>query len=212
MLGVDIPGESTTVSHYLYLVRHGEQRDAEHGMPDGPLSPRGVRQAGLIADRLSGVPFTSMHHSPLRRAAETAKILAERMPSLTPEASSLLFDCIPSGPEKGMPKAFESFFGNVTREEIEAGSAQMADAVDEYLTPAMGERHDLLVTHNFVIAWFVREVFGAPAWRWLGVNQANCGLTIIRVRSAKPPVLVVHNDLGHLPVELRTGLPEVQPV
>jgi broad specificity phosphatase PhoE len=99
----------------------------------------------------------------------------------------------------------------VTREQIEAGQAQMADAVAEWLSPARDERHDLLITHNFVIAWFVREVFDAPAWRWMGVNQANCGLTIIRVRSAKPPVLVTHNDLGHLPPELRTGLPESQP-
>jgi probable phosphoglycerate mutase len=87
----------------------------------------------------------------------------------------------------------------------------MADAVAEWLAPAREDRHDLLITHNFVIAWFVREVFDAPAWRWMGVNQANCGLTIIRVRSAKPPVLVAHNDLGHLPPELRTGLPESQP-
>ena len=58
---------------------------------------------------------------------------------------------------------------------------------------------------------FFAQAFDAPAWRWMGVNQANCGLTIIRVRSAKPPVLVTHNDLGHLPPELRTGLPESQP-
>ena len=62
-----------------------------------------------------------------------------------------------------------------------------------------------------MIAWFVRETFGAAAWRWMGINQANCGLTIIRVRSAKPPVLITHNDLGHLPAELRTGLPVPQP-
>ncbi|NNC13345.1 histidine phosphatase family protein [Planctomonas sp. JC2975] len=198
--------------HYLYLVRHGEQQDAEHGMPDGPLSARGKRQATLIAERLSGVPFTSMYHSPLRRAQETAKIMAERLPALSPEPSSLLFDCIPSGPSSDMPKAFESFFGGVTEAEIEAGSAQMSDAVSEFLTPARADRHDLLITHNFVIGWFVRHVFDAPEWRWLGLNQANCGLTIIRVRSAKPPVLVVHNDLGHLPVELRTGMPELQPV
>jgi len=198
--------------HYLYLVRHGEQQDAEYGMPDGPLSSKGKRQAQLIAERLGGVPFTNMFHSPLKRAAETAKIMAERMPALTPEPSSLLFDCIPSGPTPDMPKAFESFYGAVTEAEIEAGSAQMADAVSEFLTPARGDRHDLLVTHNFVIGWFVRQVFDAPSWRWLGLNQANCGLTIIRVRSAKPPVLVVHNDLGHLPVELRTGLPELQSV
>ena len=46
------------MSRYLYLVRHGEQQDAEYGLPDGPLSPRGVRQAHAIAERLGGVPFS----------------------------------------------------------------------------------------------------------------------------------------------------------
>ena len=199
------------MAHYLYLVRHGEQQDAEHGLPDGPLSPKGQRQARAIADRLGGVPFSRAWHSPLERAAQTAAIMTERMPALTSTPSSLLMDCIPSGPTPDMPHAFEPFFGSGTPGQIEAGEAQMADAVAEFLAPAMEDRHDLLITHNFVIAWFVREVFGAPSWRWLGLNQANCGLTIIRVRSAKPPVLVTHNDLGHLPAELRTGLPQEQP-
>lgn len=199
------------MSHYLYLVRHGEQQDAEYGLPDGPLSARGCRQAKLIANRLSGVPFDAAWHSPLQRASETAKLMVESMPSLTPEPSALLFDCIPSGATPDMPKAFDSFFHSVTSAQVEAGEAQMADAVAEWLTPSRNDRHDLLITHNFVIAWFVREVFGAPAWRWMGLNQANCGLTIIRVRSAKPPVLITHNDLGHLPPELRTGLPDEQP-
>ena len=199
------------MAHYLYLVRHGEQQDAEYGLPDGPLSPRGKRQATALAERLSGVPFTNSWHSPLQRAAETATIMTERMPALESRPSALLMDCIPSGPTPDMPHAFEPFFGAVTQAEIEAGEAQMADAIAEFMAPAREDRHDLLITHNFVISWFVREVFDAPAWRWLGLNQANCGLTIIRVRSAKPPVLVTHNDLGHLPVELRTGLPAEQP-
>jgi serine/threonine-protein phosphatase PGAM5 len=199
------------MSHFIYLVRHGEQQDAEHGMPDGPLSGRGTRQAKLVADRLSGVPFTGAWHSPLQRAEETANIMTASMPSLDSQPSALLFDCIPSGPTPDMPHAFEPFFGSVTRDQIEAGQAQMADAVSEWLTPAREDRHDLLITHNFVIAWFVREVFDAPSWRWMGLNQANCGLTIIRVRSAKPHVLITHNDLGHLPAELRTGLPDGQP-
>jgi len=200
------------MSHYLYLVRHGEQLDAEHGLPDGPLSPRGVRQARLIAERLSGVQFTSVQHSPLRRATETAQVISEVMPAVEPQPSALLFDCIPSGPTPDTPRSFDSWFHSVTEDEIDAGRAQMADAISEYFAPHRGERHDLLITHNFVIGWFVRHVFDAPEWRWLGLNQANCGLTIIRIRSAKPPVLVVHNDLAHLPVELRTGLPEPQPV
>lgn len=197
--------------HYLYLVRHGEQQDAEHGVADGPLSERGKRQADAIAQRLAGVPFSRAFHSPLQRAEETARIMTERMPALQSQPSMLLMDCIPSGPTPDLPAAFEPFFGSVTPAEIEAGEAQMADAVAEFLAPAREDRHDLLITHNFVIAWFVREVFGAPSWRWLGLNQANCGLTIIRVRSAKPSVLVTHNDLGHLPPELRTGLPVDQP-
>jgi broad specificity phosphatase PhoE len=199
------------MSRFLYLVRHGEQRDAEHGLQDGPLSSRGVRQAHAIAERLGGVPFDAAWTSPLQRAQETARIMTERMPALEAKPSALLMDCIPSGPTPDMPHSFESFFGGVTEDQIEAGEAQMADAVSEWFSPTRDDRHELLITHNFVIAWFVREAFGAAAWRWMGVSQANCGLTIIRVRSAKPPVLLTHNDLGHLPVELRTGLAVDQP-
>ncbi|MFM9745497.1 histidine phosphatase family protein, partial [Streptomyces brasiliscabiei] len=41
-------------------MRHGEHLDAEHGLEDGPLSPRGRRQAELLADRLSGVPLKAV--------------------------------------------------------------------------------------------------------------------------------------------------------
>jgi probable phosphoglycerate mutase len=199
------------MSHFLYLVRHGEQQDAEHGLPDGPLSERGTKQAQLIADRLSGVPFTGAWHSPLQRAAATANIVTGSLPALESTPSALLFDCIPSGPTPDMPGAFQSFFGRVTEAQIDAGKAQMTDAVSEWMTPSLEDRHSLLITHNFVIGWFVREVFEAPAWRWMGTNQANCGLTIIRVRSVKSPELVTHNDLAHLPAELRTGMPVDQP-
>lgn len=199
------------MSRYLYLVRHGEQMDAEYGLPDGPLSPRGRRQAALVAKRLSGVPFTHAFCSPLQRAVETADAMRQTMPSLEVEQTALLMDCVPSGPSPDMPPAFEPFYGGVSEEEIQAGEAQMVDAANEWLSASRADTHELLVTHNFVIAWFVREVFGASPWRWMGINQAHCGLTIIRVRSAKPAVLVTHNDLGHLPAELRTGLPDEQP-
>ncbi|HWH25385.1 MAG TPA: histidine phosphatase family protein [Pseudolysinimonas sp.] len=199
------------MSRYLYLIRHGEQQDAEHGLPDGPLSARGVRQARAIAERLGGVPFDAAYTSPLQRAQETARIMTERMPALEPQPSALLMDCIPSGPGVELPHAFEPFFGGVTPEEIAAGEAQMADATAEWLTPSREDRHELLITHNFVIGWFVREVFGAPDWKWLGLSQAHCGLTVIRVRSGKPPVLVTFNDLGHLLPELRSGLSTSHP-
>ena len=196
------------MTHYIYLVRHGEHQDAEHGVDDGPLSPRGQRQAELIADRLSGLPLDAVWHSPLLRAAETARTVAARLPSVDPQPSALLFDCVPSGMTDDAPAAYESFFGSVTDAEIEADSAQMADAVGEFLRRRNGEVHEVLITHNFVIAWFVREVLGAPDWRWMTLNQAHCGLTVIAQKQGRPWTLLSHNDLGHLPMELRTGLPE----
>jgi serine/threonine-protein phosphatase PGAM5 len=200
------------VTHYIYLVRHGEHQDAEHGLSDGPLSARGRRQAGLLADRLSGVPLSAVWHSPLERAAETARAVAARLPSLSPEPSALLFDCVPTGMTPETPSVFEPFFGAVTEAEIEAGAAQMEDAVSAFLVRKAGESHELLITHNFVIGWFVREVLGAPAWRWMTLNQAHCGLTVIAQKQGRPWTLVSHNDLAHLPFELRTGLPEIPPV
>lgn len=196
------------MTHYIYLVRHGEHQDAEHGVDDGPLSPRGQRQAELIADRLSGLPLDAVWHSPLLRAAETARTIAERLPAVDPVPSALLFDCVPSGMSEDVPSVYEPFFGSVSAAEIEAGSAQMADAVGEFLRRRTGDVHEVLITHNFVISWFVREVLGAPDWRWMTLNQAHCGLSVIAQKQGRPWTLLSHNDLGHLPMELRTGLPE----
>ncbi len=199
------------MTHYLYLVRHGEHMDAEHGLEDGPLSPRGRRQAELLADRLSGVRLDAVWHSPLERAAETARAVGDRLPSVSPEPSALLFDCVPTGMTADTPGAYEAFFGGISEAETDAGAAQMADAVGEFLV-RKPDSHELLITHNFVIAWFVREVLDAPAWRWLTLNQAHCGLTVLAQRPGRPWTLVAHNDLSHLPFELRTGLPDVLPV
>jgi probable phosphoglycerate mutase len=196
------------VTHYIYLVRHGEHQDAEHGIDDGPLSPRGQRQAEHIADRLSGLPLDAVWHSPLLRAAETARAIAERLPSVDPQPSALLFDCVPTGMTEDTPAAYEPFFGSVSDAEIDAGRAQMADATGEFLRRRHGEVHEVLITHNFVISWFVREVLGAPDWRWMTLNQAHCGLTVIAQKQGRPWSLLSHNDLGHLPMELRTGLPD----
>lgn len=199
------------MTHYLYLVRHGEHLDAEHGLEDGPLSPRGRRQAERLADRLSGVPLDAVWHSPFERAAETARAVADRLPSVDPRPSPLLFDCIPTGKTPDIPAVYEAFFRAYTEAEAEAGAAQMADAVAEFLV-RKPDGHELLITHNNVISWFVREVLGAAEWRWLTLNQAHCGLTVLAQRPGRPWSLASHNDLAHLPFELRTGLPELPPV
>ncbi len=68
--------------------------------------------------------------------------------------------------------------------------------------------YELVVTHNFLIGWLVSQAMGAPPWRWLGLNQMNCAVTVIAYLPGLPAGLISFNDAGHLPPRLRwTGFP-----
>lgn len=91
------------------------------------------------------------------------------------------------------------------------GAGLARQAVAEFTGPVdRGDapRHDLVVTHAFLIAWLVRVALDAPAWRWIGLNHANAALTVIRYAPARPAAVLVYNDVSHLPDDLRwTGFP-----
>ena len=67
----------------IVLVRHGEtdwNRDHRfQGHADIPLNATGQEQVRELADRLAGESFSVAYTSPLRRARESAGLLAERL-------------------------------------------------------------------------------------------------------------------------------------
>lgn len=199
------------MSHFIYLVRHGEQENAEFGISDGPLSERGRAQAHAIGRRLADVPFDAAYTSPLDRATETAAIIDQYTQGPAIEANTLLFDCIPS-PADSAPEAYASFFSGVDDEMVEAGEAQMQDAVGAFLTHSREDRHTLLVTHNFVIGYLVAHALELPQWRWLTLGSANTALTVLRLRSTRPNELSLFGDCSHLPLADRTGTSWTPPV
>jgi serine/threonine-protein phosphatase PGAM5 len=187
----------------LYLVRHGEQLatpdDGDH--PELGLSPAGQRQANLLGRRLAGIPLDAVRHSPLRRAAETAAVLAGHLTGVPVSVSDWLADLTPvprPGQEHTVPGHYRWFLPGVPPEERDPGGERLDQAYEALTAVGDADRHELLVTHNFVIGWFVRRVMDAPDWRWLGLNQAHCGLTVIKVSPSGPPALIAFNDTGHL--------------
>lgn len=72
--------EMETMKTLLYLVRHGETvdnaRQFMQGQTQGQLNDVGVRQALQLRDQLAGVPFDAVVASDLKRAVDTAQILA----------------------------------------------------------------------------------------------------------------------------------------
>jgi serine/threonine-protein phosphatase PGAM5 len=81
-----------------------------------------------------------------------------------------------------------------------------ASALARFARPAEIDTHELIVTHSFQVAWFVRDALGAPDWRWMTMYAANCALTTILYRDDRPPWLLTYNDRAHLPQELQESL------
>ncbi|MFX4292019.1 histidine phosphatase family protein [Streptomyces bohaiensis] len=194
----------------LYLARHAE------AAPDGAgLTDVGRRQAVLLGRRLRETPLTAIHHGPLPRAEETAELVGEQLGALPQYRSEAAGDYIPDTPahEELPPTAagpWTEFLNRITVEEREAGSALAASAVEMFTGPVPGDepRHELVVTHTFLIGWLVRAAMDAPKWRWMGMNHANAGLTVIRYAPDRPATVLLFNDTGHLPAGIRwTGLP-----
>jgi probable phosphoglycerate mutase len=74
-------GQDTTKTTRILLVRHGLNEWVQTGRLAGrragvSLNPEGVRQASLLADRLSSWPIAAVYSSPLERARETAAPIA----------------------------------------------------------------------------------------------------------------------------------------
>ncbi|MEU5024774.1 histidine phosphatase family protein [Streptomyces milbemycinicus] len=213
---------TTTAARYLYLTRHGEASPDET-----ELTANGRRQAVLLGERLRGHPISAIHHSPLPRAAQTARLIAEQFTE-RPEASGLpevpeallqpsepAGDYLPYVPDRSeLPAdtadALLGFLAQFPPEARDHGPALAREAQALFTGPVPGDepRHELVVTHNFLIGWLVRAALDAPDWRWLGLNHANAALTVIRYAPGRLSSVLFYNDMSHLPADLCwTGFP-----
>ncbi|MEV0289480.1 MULTISPECIES: histidine phosphatase family protein [unclassified Kribbella] len=191
-----------SATRYLYLARHAE------ALPDGSgLTERGRRQAVLLGQRLQDVSFSTIHHGPLPRAAQTARLVHDQLHTAARlEVSEAAGDYVPHVPTKDELPADSadyllSFVHQSTAEELERGPELGRLALERFTGPvdSKNEQHELLVTHNFLIAWLVRHAMDAPEWRWLTLTHCNAALTVLRYTPGRPSSILTYNDMRHLP-------------
>ncbi|MFH8610300.1 histidine phosphatase family protein [Streptomyces sp. NPDC018029] len=201
----------THSTRHLYIARHGEATPDESG-----LTQSGLRQAVLLGERLRSVPLSAIHHGPLPRAEQTARLVADQLNGAVPlHRSAPAGDYLPHLPHRDElpPETADATLARLAEfpeaERVD-GPALAQEALARFTGPVPGDepRHELLVTHNFLIGWLVRAALEAPPARWLGLNHCNAALTAIRYTPGRPAALVFYNDMRHLPDELRwTGFP-----
>jgi broad specificity phosphatase PhoE len=176
----------------FYIVRHGQSegnaRRIFQGLLDLPLDDAGRAQARDAADWLAEAGVDAVIGSPLSRAAETARAIAERCAAPCALEESLAE--IDTGIFTGLgfeesrsqhPAAFAAFEG-ASWEAVPG--AEKAEALYERAMRAWsvlrgralaGDRAIACVSHGGFIQWLVRATFGGRSWMPL-VSTANCGI------------------------------------
>jgi len=190
-------------TRHVYLARHGAA-DAF-----GELTDVGRTQADLLGERLAGLPVDAVWHSPLPRAAASARVIGTHLPDVPVAEAAELVDHVPYVPTgTDLAPAWAGFFDGYDDAERTQGESLAAALVERFARTADVETHEVLVTHAFQVAWLLRHALDAPPARWIGLNTGNTGLTVIQYRDGLPPTVVLFNDMGHLPGDLRwTGFP-----
>lgn len=193
--------------HFLYFVRHGQQArpDQPPDVLGNPLTALGRRQArrvaGLLARELAEAPRVVIHHSTMRRAAETAAYVAARLPAARVRPAKDLWEI----PAVTVPAQFAQWFTRYSPEQVARGRVQAAQAYQRLFRPVRGrDRHSVVVCHGNVIRYCLVRALDLPEDTWLGFDTTNAGLTVFAIEADGRRHLLRYNDVGHLPPNLRT--------
>ena len=201
----------------LVLVRHGETESNRErlalGREDVPLNERGRRQAAALAASLAGVPLAAVYASPLRRALETARPLADAR-GLEVQVEDGLIEMAVGDLEGLSPQELRDRYGDFLRDwfSSQAGELRMpggeslqdvqdrAWAVVERLRARHPEDTVVVVTHNFTIHAILCRVLGLPLASFRRLRHDLGARAVIDVRDDRAVVISL-NDTCHLEAE-----------
>ncbi len=197
----------------IYLVRHGESTwNAQRrwqGVADPPLSEAGVEQAGRLARRLRSAGLAAVYASPLQRALQTARIVAEAC-GLAPRVVEGLRE-VSFGEWEGLPaEEVERRYGPLLSrwwvrpdlvripgaEDLEEARRRVMEAVGD-VAAAHPQAAVAVVAHGGVNRLVLLTLLGAPLASYWRLQQSNGCVNVVDVARGGGRVLVV-NDTDHL--------------
>lgn len=198
----------------LIMTRHGEtewniERKTQ-GRTDTCLTENGIAQARAFASRIENMPFDCVYTSPLVRARETARVVAEvrRVPIINdPALTEMCF-----GEWEGMtfsqigelyPEQLELWSHSPNLCQIPGGEVFQAlvERCEAFLKRVL-ERHEgftvAAVSHSVPTKVIAALCLGVPMEKLHNIRVDNVSLTIIDFYAGRAVVRVL-NDTSHLP-------------
>ncbi len=176
----------------IYLVRHGETEWNKtmrfQGSSDIELNDTGYEQANILAKRLSGIDFTSIYSSDLKRAIGTASAVAgEKKMIIEPNLKEMHF-----GDWEGLtfeqikaeyPGELDKFYIDPTSADIPGNETflklQQRACKAFYNIAQSNEDNVLIVSHGATIRVILADILQIPLAKVWNIRQDNVAINVI---------------------------------
>lgn len=202
----------------LWFIRHCQSYgnvtlpdEPEHLPDDYPLTTMGLRQAQALASRFEKGGVDAIYASTLIRTVQTVYPTAEKLGlriKMVPELMEFRTEIPMTDPAiiaRDYPRAFfRDLKGLDIADETQEDAVRRADKIyNEILRENPGAGRILIATHGGFIGYLVRRALGLSLPERFQWELENGGITAVRLRRGKLPLLLAANDRAHLPEFLR---------
>jgi broad specificity phosphatase PhoE len=196
----------------LILARHGETawnvEKIFRGRADIDLDEVGIKQAELLGKYVSNWELAAIYSSPLKRALDTANIIARHSKVAVHTAGGLVdidYGKWQSLPEQEVKTLYQDLFNQWRNsphkvkmpggEGLDDVRRRAVEVVDGILSRHQG--YVLLVSHRVVLKVLICYLLGLDNSHFWNISQAVGGITIFSYADRRF-VLTRHNDTSHL--------------
>lgn len=186
----------------ILLVRHGQYNKA--GVGPEHLTALGRKQASLIGKRLKEYKISKVVVSSMPRALETAEIILSNINyKKKNQVTELLRECRPHLHLSRMTEV-----KNINKRDMDLNTKTLNKAFECFFRSSSKSEVVLLVCHGNVIRYLTCKALGIDPRCWISLDITQGSLTTIEVHKNKkyPYVIMGFNDVGHLPLKMRTYL------
>ena len=193
----------------IYMIRHGEtdwnKKRKLQGQVDIPLNEFGKLLAKETAPAFADVPFAVCYTSPLKRAAETARlVLGDREVPIVPDKriqeidfGVLEGDQVRDADGNYIDPQIETFFRDPVNfkrpekgEDIFDVIARTKDFWDEITSdPTLADKTILVASHGCAVRALLQNVDPDPKNFWRGSVPPNCCINLVEVKNGMTTLL-----------------------
>ncbi len=196
----------------IILVRHGETewniKEVFRGRIDIALNETGRKQAELLAEYLRDLEIDAVYSSPLRRALQTAQMIASyHKLNIVTSPGLLDFDygkwqgLSHEEVKEGYDELYTQWINNPHQARMPAGeslndvSKRAVGVVNEVIARYSGTV--VLVSHRVVNKVLICALLGLDNSHFWNIRQDTCGATTF-IYEDKRFILIKHNDTSYL--------------